>query len=522
MRVVISSGHGKYIRGAAGSPIPPYLDEVDEARKVVEEVAEVLRSMDVDVVTYHDDVSDSQSENLDRIVDFHNAQNRDWDFSVHFNAYEKTSKPMGCEVLYASSTGEKMAKKIVDAICAASGLINRGPKHRGDLAFLNGTECPACLLEVAFVDSSADADIYRSKFDAICESIAEAISGEEAEAAPPERPEPEPPEPEPVPPRPPGPEARRTIAKGDQGADVAELQTKLGVLIADGDFGSITDNWVRGFQAACDLTPDGVVGPMTWTEVDDLHARKEQGEPRLPQRLAEEIIKVADESEITEYLWPDRGMTPPGYIPGMALSFAYAMRQFEAGDDAATIMAKAQGNPDKDALAFYEKEFKNLGMSNKAAGVNTLRHLFVMMIGLGPRESSARYVEGRDLSASNVESDTCEASLFQTSWNIRNGSSAIAPLLPDFWENPNGFLSEFKINVEATADNLNCYGSGDGIRYQWLSRFCPLFHVCVTAVGMRVLRAHWGPIGRREVTLKKSADDLLKDVQALVEGEEVA
>jgi len=36
MKVVISSGHGKYIRGGASeSPIPPYLDEVDEARRVV-------------------------------------------------------------------------------------------------------------------------------------------------------------------------------------------------------------------------------------------------------------------------------------------------------------------------------------------------------------------------------------------------------------------------------------------------------------------------------------------------------
>jgi N-acetylmuramoyl-L-alanine amidase len=126
MKVVLSSGHGKFIRGAAGSPMPPYLDEVDQARLVVEEVATVLRSMDVDVTTFHDDSSHDQSTNLNTIVNFHNKQGpHDWDFSVHFNAYSTTSKPMGCEVLYASSTGEKMAKKIVDAICAASGLINR-------------------------------------------------------------------------------------------------------------------------------------------------------------------------------------------------------------------------------------------------------------------------------------------------------------------------------------------------------------------------------------------------------------
>ncbi len=216
--------------------------------------------------------------------------------------------------------------------------------------------------------------------------------------------------------------------------------------------------------------------------------------------------------------WPDRDITPPGYVPAMAMSFAYAARLLQEDDDAVTIMAKAQGSSDKDALAWYEQEFTKLGISNKKAGIDTLRHLFVMMIGLGPRESSARYCEGRDLSASNVESTTAEAGLFQTSFNISSASSAIPPLLDEFWLNPNGFLKEFKENVEPTANNLNCYGSGDGARYQWLSRFCPLFHVMVTGVGMRTLRQHWGPINRREVTLKKEADDLLRQVQELIEA----
>lgn len=108
--------------------------------------------------------------------------------------------------------------------------------------------------------------------------------------------------------------------------------------------------------------------------------------------------------------------------------------------------------------------------------------------------------------------------MFQTSWNIRSASSAIGPLIEEFWLNPNGFLPVFKEGISPTANNLNSYGSGDGVRYQFLSRFCPLFHVMVTGVGMRTLRQHWGPINRREVTLKKEADDLLQEVQKLVEA----
>lgn len=184
-KVCISSGHGKYIRGASG-----YLDEVDEARKIVESVADALREQGVEVDTYHDDVSKTQSENLTRIVDWHNSRTRDIDCSVHLNAFETTNKPMGCEVLYVSQAGLEIADEIVDAICEASGLINRGPKKRTDLAFLNGTEEPAVLLEICFVDSKADADIYWEHYDVICNAIADAISGEDSGIP---GPEPEPP-----------------------------------------------------------------------------------------------------------------------------------------------------------------------------------------------------------------------------------------------------------------------------------------------------------------------------------------
>jgi N-acetylmuramoyl-L-alanine amidase len=184
MNIVISSGHGKLIRGASG-----YLDEVDEARLVVDSVAELLAAGGVNVEKFHDNVSTSQNENLNRIVDFHNSKTRDLDISVHFNAYETTSKPMGCEVLYV--TQQKQADKVVDMICAVSGLTNRGPKKRTDLFFLNNTEEPAILIEVCFVDSSADKVLYNEHFYSICSAIVEAVAG--VEPSPEPEPEPEPP-----------------------------------------------------------------------------------------------------------------------------------------------------------------------------------------------------------------------------------------------------------------------------------------------------------------------------------------
>jgi len=145
---------------------------------VVESVAEKMRGMGVDVTTYHDDISVTQSENLERITSFHNAQGaRDLDISVHFNAYQATSSPMGTECLYV--TQGDIADKVSATIAAAGGFIDRGAKKRDDLYFLNNTDAPAILIEVCFVDSDADAKTYEASFEKICWAIAGLTAGKQ-------------------------------------------------------------------------------------------------------------------------------------------------------------------------------------------------------------------------------------------------------------------------------------------------------------------------------------------------------
>jgi N-acetylmuramoyl-L-alanine amidase len=168
--IVISSGHGKYVRGASG-----IIDEVEEARSFTERLANELRAHGVDVKTFHDDTSYDQSTNLNTITDYHNDRVRELDISVHFNAYEQVSKPMGVEVLYV--TQNTLAGQLSTAIANAGGLINRGAKKRTDLHFLNVCDEPAVLLEVCFVDSQADCDLYRDNFDDIIFAVAGSLSG---------------------------------------------------------------------------------------------------------------------------------------------------------------------------------------------------------------------------------------------------------------------------------------------------------------------------------------------------------
>lgn len=174
--IVISSGHGKHVAGAVG-----ILNEVDEARRVVEHLADELRTRGVEVVVFHDDVSTSQSANLDAIVRAHNCESRQLDVSVHFNAFD--GKAHGVEVLYV--TQYELATQVSAAIAAAGGFTDRGPKERTDLAFLNGTHEPAILIETCFVDSADDAKLYDRNFDAICRAISNVLGGEIADVAQP-------------------------------------------------------------------------------------------------------------------------------------------------------------------------------------------------------------------------------------------------------------------------------------------------------------------------------------------------
>jgi N-acetylmuramoyl-L-alanine amidase len=166
MRVAISSGHGQHVQGA-----DEYINEVTEARRVVDHVAEELEAAGIEAFVFHDNTSKTQTENLEAIVAFHNSQNRDYDVSVHFNAFEPTDSPRGTECCYL--TEADLAKQMSGTIARNGDLIDRGAKARSDLYFLNKTEAPAILIETCFVDSKADVNAYQVNFGMICAGIAD-------------------------------------------------------------------------------------------------------------------------------------------------------------------------------------------------------------------------------------------------------------------------------------------------------------------------------------------------------------
>jgi Bacterial SH3 domain len=235
----------------------------------------------------------------------------------------------------------------------------------------------------------------------------------------------------------------------------------------------------------------------------------------------DQIVQITNSSAITTFNWLNRGVAPRGYIKGMALAYARVYCKLLNNDAHAAEMAKADTGMPSDALTHYAAKFGALGLDNDTSGSDTLRHLFILLLGLGMRESSGRWCEGRDLSATNITAETAEAGLFQTSWNAHSGSPLLPKLINDYKAKPNGFLDVFEEGVTPRANDLQNFGTGDGEKFQKLSKECPAFAVEFAAIGLRNFRTHWGPITRREAELRPEADHMFLQVQQAVDSKKL-
>jgi hypothetical protein len=211
----------------------------------------------------------------------------------------------------------------------------------------------------------------------------------------------------------------------------------------------------------------------------------------------------------------------------MALVFARAACHLDRDD--VKIVAAARGAPgtaaDKtDALTWYDEKFSALGMSNTVAGVDTLRHAYTLLIGLGMRESSGQYCVGRDRSANFTSADSAEAGLFQTSWGASRANAVLPKLFEAYSRSDAGCLLDvFKRGVSCSPWDARNWGSPTETGFQWqvLTKGCPAFAAEYAAVVLRTKGGsrpigEFGPIRARAAEVIPACDAMLLKVQQLV------
>ena len=146
-----------------------------------------------------------------------------------------------------------------------------------------------------------------------------------------------------------------------------------------------------------------------------------------PELLASQINSLVLESSCLSYNWKDRGPAPIGYLKGVATLFARAVCH-NTRPEFQIVSAANSNNPMGDALAWYADKFTALGMSNNQTGLDTFRHSYTLLIGLGITESSGQHCLGRDLLGPNQTSSTAEAGAWQTSWDSHTAHAELVQL----------------------------------------------------------------------------------------------
>jgi len=150
MKITINAGH--YPGRDSGAIGQSGVQEADINRDIMERVAVYLRDIEYEVLEVQENI-------LSQITDASNAFGTDLFVSIHCNGSNNTLV-RGTETFCYNAGGEseKLAICIQNQVISSMGTIDRGVKNE-NFYVLRMTNCPAVLVEIAFITNEEDEKI---------------------------------------------------------------------------------------------------------------------------------------------------------------------------------------------------------------------------------------------------------------------------------------------------------------------------------------------------------------------------
>jgi len=167
--IVLDAGHG----GANPGAVYQGRREKDDVLALTLAVGRILENRGVDV--YYTRTTDVYESPTRKAMEGNQAGG-DYFISIHRNSSPYPNQYSGIESLVYNRYGAaaRMADNINQQL-EAVGFLNQGVNQRTDLVVLNRTQMPAVLVEVGFINTDADNQLFDQRFDDIAQAIADGI-----------------------------------------------------------------------------------------------------------------------------------------------------------------------------------------------------------------------------------------------------------------------------------------------------------------------------------------------------------
>lgn len=167
--IVLDAGHGGVNPGATYNGRL----EKDDALALTLAVGNILEANGMDV--YYTRTTDIYESPYQKAMEA-NAVGADYFVSIHRNSSPYPNQYTGIESLVYNRYGEaaRLAENI-NARLEEVGFVNQGVNERPNLVVLNRTQMPSVLVEVGFINTDADNQLFDERFDEIAQAIADGI-----------------------------------------------------------------------------------------------------------------------------------------------------------------------------------------------------------------------------------------------------------------------------------------------------------------------------------------------------------
>ena len=172
--MIIGIDMGHTVSGANTGAVG-LIDESVQTRILGNKVISLLKSAGHTVINCSVDFASSNSESINKRVASANKQHLDIFVSIHFNA----GGGQGSEVLTYNGKSLPEAERVLNNL-SKIGFRNRGIKNGTSprrIGVVNSTKSKSMLIEVCFVDTKSDVDLYKSKIDEVAKAISNGIIG---------------------------------------------------------------------------------------------------------------------------------------------------------------------------------------------------------------------------------------------------------------------------------------------------------------------------------------------------------